>query len=139
MSDRVQKQDEPVVEITVPYTNLPKCKNGYIDWTDIPDDPPVIAEAYEGDTTVIPEILFLEQTRNLILSDPIIAAKKLGIPELARLDDLPRLDKPLTLKSILEFYIDQKDPSKDERRKCVTAWKGFCKRKLTDESKYADH
>jgi hypothetical protein len=72
-------------------------------------------------------MLILEQTRNLILSDPIIAAKKLGIPELARLDDMPRLDKPLTLNAILQLYFEQRNPSRDERRKCVTAWKGFCK------------
>jgi hypothetical protein len=111
----------------VPQTTPTYQKTGEIDWADIPDEPAVIPAAYEGDTTSISEILLFQKAREIILSDPIAAATKFGIPELSRLDDLPRLEKPLTLKSIFEFYIKHRNPSKDETRKAESFFKEFMK------------
>ncbi len=122
-----QQQEEPVIEIPIP--GLPDIirKNGYIELTDIPDGPPIVPEAYAGDIAIVPENLFFQKARNIILTNPIEAASKLGIPEISRLTDLPPLEPPLTLEAILQFYIDHRKPSKDERRKAVSAWKEFCK------------
>lgn len=120
-----QKEEEPVVEIYIPHDPEIPSKNGFVEWDEIGVGPAVISAAYPGDTTCLPEILFLEKAREIILTDPILAAKKLGIPELSRLDDLPRLEKPLALKSMLEFYINHKKPSKDERRKVKSVFKAF--------------
>jgi hypothetical protein len=121
-----KSKEQPTVEIQVPFKSPIVHTNGQIDWSDIPDDPPVISAAYEGESTDIPEILFLEKARELILKDPISAAIKLGIPEISRLEDLPKLEKPLLVKDIGQFYIDRRKPSKDEKRKVESVWKEFC-------------
>lgn len=123
-----QNNENHAVEIRIPDSKDFINKTGeYIDWKNFPDDPPVIPVAYEGETAYIPEILFIQKARELILTDPITSAKKLGIPELARLDDLPRLEKPLSLQQILEFYLETRNPCKEEQKKVKSIWKGFCK------------
>ena len=122
-----QQQEEPVVEIPIP--DLPQTirKIGFIEWDEIPNEPPIVPEAYAGETAIVPENLFFQKARNIILTDPIEAARKLGIPELSRLADPPKLEPPLSLDAILQFYLDHRKPSKDERRKAISVWEGFCK------------
>ena len=76
----------------------------------------------------IPEDIFLSKVREL-LSDPVNAAHKLGPgwEGLRRLIDLPKEEPSLNLNDILEFYLDERKPSKDESRKCREVWKYFCK------------
>jgi hypothetical protein len=40
---------------------------------------------------------------------------------------LPPLEPPLTLEAILQFYLEHRKPSKDERRKAISVWKEFCR------------
>ena len=120
-----QKAQQPHVEIDIPYT-ANKNTGGFVKWAEVELDP-VVPAAYEGDIALIPEVLFLKYTRQLILSDSIQAARKLGIPELARLRDLPKLEPPLPLTAVGDFYIKHRQPSVEETRKCKNAWKEFCK------------
>lgn len=39
---------------------------------------------------------------------------------------MPKLEKPLLVKDIGQFYIDRRKPSKDEKRKVESVWKEFC-------------
>ena len=117
--------EEPVVQIHLPYLPGPN-KNGIVEWSDVCKDIPLIGASYPGETAAIPENLFLEAAREIILRDPIDAARKLGIPELARLTDLPPLDPPLSLESILQFYLDHRKPSGEESKKMKSAWTEFC-------------
>lgn len=55
----------------------------------------------------------------------INAARKLGIPELARMTDLPPLEPPLSLDKVLQYYIKRRKPSPEEVKKMKAAWKGF--------------
>jgi integrase len=134
-----QRQEEPVVEIPIPDLPGPK-RTGEVKWSEISSEPPVIPAVYAGETAILPENLFLEEARKIILTDPIEAAKKLGIPELSRLTDLPSLEPPLSLEAILRFYLDRRKPSKEERKKAISVWKEFCKivkvstvREITDD------
>ena len=93
-----QQQEEPVVEIPIPDLPQPLKKTGIIEWSDIPDEPPIVPEAYAGETAIVPENLFFQKARNIILTGPIEAARKPGIPELSRLTDLPPLEPPRLLE-----------------------------------------
>lgn len=114
-----------VMFIPADFEGTEPPKGGFVDWKSCPD--PVVQETYPGENLCIPETLFLEKARNLILTDAIVAAKKLGIPELAHLPDLPKPEKPLTLRQVGQFYYEHRNPSHDELRKCQTTWRGFCK------------
>ena len=121
-----QKEQEPVIEIEIPDSYPPqKNKDGYVEWRDVANEPVVVPEAYAGETAIVPENLFFQKARNIILTNPIEAAQKLGIPELSRLTDLPPLEPPLSLEAILQFYLDHRKPSKDERRKAISVWGEF--------------
>ncbi|MHC4151880.1 MAG: hypothetical protein ACYSSP_07225, partial [Planctomycetota bacterium] len=121
-----QEQKEPVVEIDLPFPPEPQ-KTGIVEWPEISNEPPIIADTYAGETAAIPAHLFYETARNIILANPIEAAKKLGIPELARLTDLPPLEPPLYLDAVLQFYLKPRESKKEECRKATSAWKEFCK------------
>jgi hypothetical protein len=45
--------------------------SGETDWKDFPNESPIIPAAYAGESTYIPEILFLKTAREMILKDPI--------------------------------------------------------------------
>jgi hypothetical protein len=118
-------KEEPYVEIHLPPP--PDVKGTQIiKWTDLCNDPPIVGQAYPGDILTIPESLFLEAARTLILRDPIDAARKLGIPELCRLQDLPKLEPALSLARILEFYLKRHSTETKEDRLAKASWKIFC-------------
>ena len=56
-----------MVEIPIPYLPQEITKNGYIELTDIPDEPPIVPEAYAGDIAIVPEIFF-QKAINIILT-----------------------------------------------------------------------
>ena len=121
-----QAIEEPYMEISLPY---PPGSEGskIVRWSECCGDPHVIAAAHAGESALIPENIFLEMARNFILKDTINAARKLGIPELARMEDLPPLEPPLSLDALLEFYINRRKPSKEEVKKMKSSWKEFCR------------
>jgi hypothetical protein len=115
-----EQADKPVIEIDLPYGPIKKAW-GFVDLNE-PIDPPVVKAAYAGEAVIIPEHLFLKRARDFILKDPIEAARKLGIPEIAIMRNLPKLEPPLPLKGICEYYIENRVPSKDEAKKCRAVW-----------------
>ncbi len=65
--------------------------------------------------------------RKIMLADPKLAAQKLGIPEVARLESLPK-PTSTSLRSIGDLYYDDKaDITKKERAKAKTWWAEFCR------------
>ncbi len=119
-----QAIEEPYMQITLP--NPPGAEGSKIvRWSECCGDPPVIAAAYAGESALIPENVFLEMARNFILKDTINAARKLGIPEIARMTDLPPLEAPLSLDEVLQYYISRRKPSKEEVKKMKASWKEF--------------
>jgi len=122
--EKQQAIEQPYVEIKLP--DLPDTQTQIVKWSELCSEPPVIAAAYAGESALLPESMFLETARNFILKDPINAARKMGIPELARLEDLPPLEPPLSLEKILQYYLNRRKPSKDESRKMESVWKEFC-------------
>ena len=119
-----QAIEQPYVEIQTPFSP-DEIGTRIVKWSELCGEPPVIAAAYAGDSALLPESMFLETVRNFILKDPISAARKIGIPELARLEDLPPLERPLSLEKVLQYYLDRRKPSKDESRKMESVWKEF--------------
>jgi len=120
-----QTPEQPHIEIELPSAPG-STEPQIVTWSEVCGDPPVIAAAYAGESTLLPEDLFLETVRKFILKDTINAARKLGIPELARMTDLPPLERPLPLDAVLQFYLEDRSPSKDEQKKMGTAWREFC-------------
>lgn len=118
-----QAIEEPHMELSLP---APPNSEGakVVTWSECCGDPPVIAAAYAGESALIPENVFLEMARNFILKDTINAAGKLGIPEIARMQDLPPLEPPLSLE-VLQYYINRRKPSKEEVKKMKASWKEF--------------
>jgi integrase len=119
-----QAIEQPYIEVDLPFA--PGDHSQVVKWSELCGDPPVIAAAYAGESALLPESMFLETARNFILKDPINAARKMGIPELARLEDLPPLEPPLPLERMLQYYLDRRKPSKEERKKMTAAWTEFC-------------
>ena len=119
-----QAIEEPYMQIDLP---CPPGSEGskIVRWSECCGDPPVIAVAYAGESALIPENVFLEMARNFILKDTINAARKLGIPEIARMTDLPPLEPPLSLEKILQYYINRRKPSSEEVKKMKASWKEF--------------
>lgn len=67
---------------------------------------------------VIPVESFWKYVRQLLLTDPQRAARETGIPEVARLADLPKPEPSVTLEHICDLYAKKrKRPQKDELRK----------------------
>ena len=120
-----QATEQPYIEIELP--DSPDAQTQVVKWSELCGDPPVIAAAYAGESALLPENTFLETVRKFILKDPIGAARKMGIPELARLEDLPPLEPPLPLEKILQYYLDRRKPSKEECKKMKSSWKEFCR------------
>jgi len=120
-----QAIEEPYMEISLPS---PPGSEGskIVTWSECCGDPPVIAAAHAGESALIPENVFLEMARNFILKDTINAARKLGIPEIARMTDLPPLEPPLFLDKVLQYYIKRRKPSPEEVKKMKASWKEFC-------------
>ena len=119
-----QAAEQPYIEVELPYP--PDAKTQVVKWSELCGDPPVIAAAYAGESAFLPESMFFETARNFILKDPITAARKMGIPELARLEYLPPLEPPLLLENVLQYYLDRRKPSKEECKKMKSSWKEFC-------------
>ncbi|HRT50957.1 MAG TPA: hypothetical protein P5279_10715, partial [Anaerohalosphaeraceae bacterium] len=98
-----QAIEEPYVEIDLPRPPGNPAPQ-IVQWSEMCGEP-IVAAAYAGESALLPENLFLETVRNFILKDTINAARKLGIPELARMTDLPPLEPPLSLDAMLQFYL----------------------------------
>lgn len=69
---------------------------------------------------------FYGKLREWILTDPEGASKKIGIPELARLDQLPVPEPSLSLTQCLDLYkTKRKSPTEDELKKVEQQWSIF--------------
>lgn len=75
---------------------------------------------------VIPVESFWKYVRKLLLTDPQRVARETGIPEVARLADLPKPEPSVTLEHICDLYAKKrKRPQKDELRKAKRYWDAF--------------
>jgi hypothetical protein len=72
------------------------------------------------------ENLVWDKARELIIRDPVLAAKKIGIQELAYLDDLKPKEKSLPLDFIKNLYLNRKEGFTGyERKYSKRCWKEF--------------
>ncbi len=77
-------------------------------------------------TNDFPEKEAWKFVREQILQSPTIAAKNLGIPEIARLSSLPKPQPTVRLSKILDAYLSKrKKPSEDELKKVKGYWNAF--------------
>jgi hypothetical protein len=92
------------------------------------EDPDGLEKRLILDEKLIPEEFIWDRARKLILSDHIEASKKLGIPQIAYLENLEPLKPSVTLENIGKLYFERKikplgiDELQDSRR----WWKQFC-------------
>lgn len=64
--------------------------------------------------------------RNMLITRPEYAAEQTGIPELARLADLPKREPSPTLASLIKLYKDKAEAKKKQVRQTVLFWDEFC-------------
>jgi hypothetical protein len=74
------------------------------------------------DETSFVEDLIWKKARELIIKDPTLAAKKLGIQQIAYLDDLEPHEKPLSLKQIIGIYLSRKEGFVGYEKKHSHSW-----------------
>lgn len=63
--------------------------------------------------------------RELLIERPEYVAEKLGIPELARLADLPKRKPSPTLDELIDLYVEHGRCSDHEKKKSRTGWADF--------------
>lgn len=69
---------------------------------------------------------FWGAVREALLGDPALAAEKTGIPELARLADLPKPKPAPTVKALIDSYSKHADALPSVKRKTARIWNAFC-------------
>ncbi|MBW8015129.1 MAG: tyrosine-type recombinase/integrase [Planctomycetes bacterium] len=78
------------------------------------------------DETTFIEDLIWKKARELIIRDPNLASRKIGIQEIAYLDDLKPKEKPLTLKKIGDWYLKRREGFEGYDKKfSETCWDEF--------------
>ena len=89
------------------------------------------------DETTFIENLIWEKTRELIIKDPNLAAKKIGIQEIAYLEGLEPKEKPLTMKQIGILYLNRKEGFAGyDKKYSKSCWEEFVK--ITDATTTKD-
>ncbi len=82
-----------------------------------------VPQAY---TMMEPSKLY-DWARAEILANPTQFAERVGIPQIANLEDLPLPRESPPLKLILRTYTDKADVQRHERQKSERFWKEFCR------------
>jgi integrase len=83
---------------------------------------------YDGNVIDLPELYMIKWAKELILNNPAEAALKLGIPQLANLQDLAPPPKSLSLNEVFTFYETKRKPTtKKELEDSRAWWKEFVK------------
>lgn len=75
----------------------------------------------------VPSDVVWAKLRVFIIRKPLLAAKKLGIPEIAYIQDLPRPELSPSLDNIGKLYFDKAGITEHERRKSRLFWDEFKK------------
>jgi len=73
----------------------------------------------------VPEVVLWAYVREQLISRPEYVADQVGIPEVARLADLPKLEASPTLKAIGQLHFDKCDSKRKQRRQMQLFWAEF--------------
>lgn len=121
-------QDSPTVTINLPVADLGDNHQSVI--ASVLESGGSVGGHLDGSYSVgmdAAEPMLWAWMREQIISHPEHAATMTGIPELARLADLPKPEPSPTLKAVGDLYQDKADVTEHQRRRQKRFWDDFAK------------